>query len=214
MRQIFTLIRQLANVDTTVLVTGESGTGKELVVEALHNAGTRVKGPLIKVNCSALSESLLESELFGHVRGAFTGAVSPRKGRIESAEGGTLFLDEIGEISANLQLKLLRFLQQKQFERVGDVNTLDADVRIVAATNGIFDTLQRAGLQGTERIDPNRPPKPDRRPECDAGQTDGSRPKAWDFQTNHLSQASSLRASGRSGRMMPVELLPHFSGPA
>ena len=135
MRQIFTLIRQLANVDTTVLVTGESSTGKELVVEALHNAGARARGPLIKVNCSALSESLLESELFGHVRGAFTGAVSPRKGRIESAEGGTLFLDEIGEISPNLQLKLLRFLQEKQFERVGDVKTIDADVRIVAATN-------------------------------------------------------------------------------
>jgi len=150
MRQIFTLIRQLANVDTTVLVTGESGTGKELVVEALHNAGARAKGPLIKVNCSALSESLLESELFGHVRGAFTGAVSPRKGRIESAEGGTLFLDEIGEISASLQLKLLRFLQQKQFERVGDVNTLDADVRIVAATNA---DLRLKVQKGTFRED-------------------------------------------------------------
>lgn len=135
MQQIYTLIQQLANVDTTVLITGESGTGKELIVEALHYSGARAKGPLIKVNCSALSEHLLESELFGHVKGAFTGATFRKIGRIESAEGGTLFLDEIGDISPNLQLKLLRFLQEKNFERVGDVHTLSADVRIIAATN-------------------------------------------------------------------------------
>jgi len=150
MRQIYSLIQQLANVDTTILITGESGTGKELILEALHYSGNRAKGPLIKVNCSALSENLLESELFGHVRGAFTGAIHSKKGRIEAAEGGTLFLDEIGDISANLQLKLLRFLQEKNFERVGDVKTLSADVRIVAATNA--DLYQKV-KEGSFRSD-------------------------------------------------------------
>ncbi len=150
MRRIYTLIQQLANVDTTVLITGESGTGKELIVEALHYSGIRSKGPLIKVNCSALSEHLLESELFGHVRGAFTGATYSKKGRIEAAEGGTLFLDEIGDISPNLQLKLLRFLQEKNFERVGDVNTLSADVRIIAATNA---DLSQKVQEGSFRSD-------------------------------------------------------------
>ncbi len=146
MRQIYALVQQLANVDTTVLVTGDSGTGKELIVEAIHAAGHRAEGPLIKVNCSALSENLLESELFGHVRGAFTGATHKKKGRIELAEGGTLFLDEIGEISPNTQVKLLRFLDEKKYERVGDVKTLDADVRIVTATNADLLKKVKAGL--------------------------------------------------------------------
>jgi PAS domain S-box-containing protein len=150
MRRIYTLIQQLANVDTTVLITGESGTGKELVMKALHYSGLRAKGPLIKVNCSALSEQLLESELFGHIRGAFTGAVCQKAGRIESAQGGTLFLDEIGEISQNTQLKLLRFLQEKQFERVGEVSPISADVRIIAATNA---DLSQKVVQGSFRSD-------------------------------------------------------------
>ncbi len=113
----------------------DSGTGKELIAEAVHYASRRVRGPLVKVNCAALSESLLESELFGHVRGAFTGAVKDRVGRCQAAEGGTLFLDEIGDISPQFQAKLLRFLEQKEFERIGDSRTLKADVRVIAATN-------------------------------------------------------------------------------
>jgi PAS domain S-box-containing protein len=135
MREIERLIALLADMDTTVLVSGESGTGKELVVEALHAAGGRAARPLIKVNCSALSESLLESELFGHTKGAFTGAVMHKVGRFEAAEGGTIFLDEIGDISARIQLKLLRFLDLKEYERVGESRTRKADVRVVAATN-------------------------------------------------------------------------------
>jgi PAS domain S-box-containing protein len=150
MQKIYVLIQQLADVDSTVLITGESGTGKELVVEALHYTGHRSKGPLIKVNSSALSEGLLDSELFGHVRGAFTGAEKDKIGRIEAAEGGTLFLDEIGDISAVIQLKLLRFLEEREFERVGDSKTLKSDVRIVAATN--IDLYQKVH-QGIFRKD-------------------------------------------------------------
>ena len=146
MREILTLVQRLASVNTTVLITGESGTGKELIANALHGAGRRADGPLVKVNCSALSESLLESELFGHVRGAFTGATARKAGRIESAEGGSLFLDEIGDISPSLQLKLLRFLQEKQFERVGEAKTLNADVRIIAATNADLSLKVKNGL--------------------------------------------------------------------
>jgi transcriptional regulator with PAS, ATPase and Fis domain len=135
MQQVFTLVRQLGSVDTSVLVTGESGTGKELVADALHYNGDRRNGPLVKVNCSALSENLLDSELFGHVRGAFTGAVRDKVGRFEAAHGGTILLDEIGDISPMIQLKLLRVLDTKQYERVGDSATREVDVRVVAATN-------------------------------------------------------------------------------
>lgn len=129
------LIRDLADVQTTVLVTGESGTGKELVVDALHNSGERRDGPLVKVNCAALSENLLESELFGHVAGAFTGAVKDKVGRFQRADGGTIFLDEIGEISQHMQLRLLRVIESMEFERVGDATPLKVNVRLVAATN-------------------------------------------------------------------------------
>ena len=135
MQGIYTLIENLAKVQTTVLITGESGTGKELVVKALHYAGNCSNRPLIKVNCSALSETLLESELFGHVKGAFTGAVSDRVGRFQMAEGGTIFLDEIGDITPKMQLQLLRVLQEKEIDRVGDSTPIRVDVRIVAATN-------------------------------------------------------------------------------
>ena len=135
MQDIYKLLEQLSSLDSIVLILGESGTGKELVADALHYGGARAGNPLIKVNCSALSESLLESELFGHVRGAFTGAVRDKVGRIQAAQSGTLFLDEIGDISPLIQLKLLRFLEQKEYERVGESRTCTADVRIIAATN-------------------------------------------------------------------------------
>lgn len=135
MQDVYRLLEQLAPLDATVLICGESGTGKELAADALHYGGARASSQMVKVNCSALSESLLESELFGHVKGAFTGAVRDKVGRIEAAEGGTLFLDEIADISPLIQLKLLRFLEQKEYERVGESNTRKADVRIIAATN-------------------------------------------------------------------------------
>jgi two-component system response regulator HydG len=135
MQEIYSLIESLADVQTTVLITGESGTGKELAAEALHYKGIRSHKPLVKVNCSALSESLLESELFGHVKGAFTGAVKDKVGRFQRADKGTIFLDEIGDISHRIQLRLLRVLQDMEFERVGDSTPIKADVRVVAATN-------------------------------------------------------------------------------
>jgi len=130
-----TMIRDLADVQTTVLVTGASGTGKELVVDALHYSGERHRGPLVKVNCAALSENLLESELFGHVAGAFTGAVKDKIGRFQRADGGTIFLDEIGEITQRMQLRLLRVIENMEFERVGESTPIKVDVRLVAATN-------------------------------------------------------------------------------
>ena len=135
MLDIFRLLERLSEVDTTVLVTGESGTGKELVAKALHYMGGRSKQPIITVNCSALAETLLESELFGHVKGSFTGAIKDVRGRFESANGGSIILDEIGDISPKLQLKLLRVLQEKEFERVGDSTPIKVDVRVIACTN-------------------------------------------------------------------------------
>ena len=150
MQRIYSLIESLANIPTTVLINGESGTGKELVAAALHDSGVRSNGPFVKVNCSALSEPLLESELFGHVRGAFTGAISDKIGRFQKAHGGTLFLDEIGDISPAVQMRLLRVLQESEFERVGDSTTIKVDVRIVAATN---QKLTEKVRQGTFRQD-------------------------------------------------------------
>ena len=135
MQKVYRLIEDLADVQTTVLITGESGTGKELVAEALHYRGGRSGNPLVKVNCAALSENLLESELFGHVRGAFTGAIKDKIGRFQRADGGTIFLDEIGDISPGMQSRLLRVLQEMEFERVGDSTPIKVDVRVIAATN-------------------------------------------------------------------------------
>ncbi len=134
-RGVLSTVRALADVQTSVLITGESGTGKELVADALHAIGPRSDRPLVKVNCSALSESLLESELFGHVRGAFTGADRDKVGRFERADGGTIFLDEIGEITPRMQLRFLRVLESMEFERVGDSTPLRVDLRVIAATN-------------------------------------------------------------------------------
>jgi DNA-binding NtrC family response regulator len=135
MREVLDLVAQIGPSKASVLVTGESGTGKELIAEAIHAASPRAGKPLVRLHCAALAESLLESELFGHERGAFTGAVARREGRFKQAEGGTLFLDEIGEIPMSTQVKLLRVLQEKAFERVGGNETLKVDVRIIAATN-------------------------------------------------------------------------------
>ncbi|MFH7320341.1 sigma-54 interaction domain-containing protein [Desulfurivibrio sp. D14AmB] len=134
-QHVFSLIRKVADADTTVLVRGESGTGKELVAQALHQEGGRRQGPFVAVNCGAIPAELLESELFGHERGAFTHAVRTRPGRFELADGGTVFLDEIAEMSPMLQVKLLRVLQEKKFERVGGTRTIVSDFRVVAATN-------------------------------------------------------------------------------
>ena len=136
---LFSMIRDIAPTNTTVLIQGENGTGKELIANAIHFNSPNVKKPFIKLNCGVLAESLLESELFGHVKGAFTGAIKDKIGRFELANGGTLFMDEIGDISPNMQVKLLRVLQEGEFERVGGTETLKVDVRIVAATNKILE---------------------------------------------------------------------------
>ncbi len=135
MQEILTLVAQVGPSRASVLISGESGTGKELIAEAIHGASTRTSRPLVRLNCAALAEGLLESELFGHERGAFTGAVGRREGRFKQADGGTLFLDEIGEIPLETQVKLLRVLQERSFERVGGNETIKVDVRILAATN-------------------------------------------------------------------------------
>ncbi|MCC6336096.1 MAG: sigma-54-dependent Fis family transcriptional regulator [Myxococcales bacterium] len=135
LQAVFDVVKRAAPTRATVLILGESGTGKELIAQAIHEESPRRAKPFVKVNCAALSETLLESELFGHEKGSFTGAVGRREGRFELADGGTLFLDEIGDISPGLQVKLLRVLQQREFERVGGTTTLKVDVRVVAATN-------------------------------------------------------------------------------
>jgi len=145
MTEVFDLVAQVAPHTTTVLLLGESGTGKELVAQAIHGASPRSDGPFVKVNCGALPETLLESELFGHERGAFTGAVARRLGRFEQATGGTIFLDEVGELAPASQTRLLRVLQEREFERVGGNTTLKVDVRVIAATSRDLEAMVRAG---------------------------------------------------------------------
>jgi Nif-specific regulatory protein len=150
MRQVYEQVGHVARTNATVLIRGESGTGKELVAEAIHHNSLRARQPFVKVNCAALAETLIESELFGHERGAFTGAHARRKGRFELAQGGTLFLDEIGDIPVTTQAKLLRVLQFREFERLGGSETLRSDVRLVAATNR---DMERAIATGAFRED-------------------------------------------------------------
>jgi Nif-specific regulatory protein len=145
MRQVYELLSQVAPSDATVLITGESGTGKELIAAELHRLSKRAGAPLIKINCAALPESIIESELFGHERGAFTGAVNQRKGRFELAHRGTLFLDEIGELSPQIQVKLLRVLQERELERVGGTGTIKVDVRLITATNRNLEEAVKSG---------------------------------------------------------------------
>lgn len=150
MQQVKRLIDQVASSDATVLILGESGTGKEVIAQTLHRQSLRAKQPFIPVNCGAIPSDLLESELFGHEKGAFTGAITTRRGRFELAEGGTLFLDEIGDMSLEMQVKLLRVLQEKSFERVGGGKTLYSDVRVVAATH---HNLEQRVAEGLFRLD-------------------------------------------------------------
>ena len=135
MQVVFDQIAKVAKSPSTVLILGETGTGKELVAQAIHYNSDRANGPFVRVHCAALPENIIESELFGHEKGAFTGAISEHKGRFEMADGGTIFLDEIGEISATLQVKLLRVLQEHEFERVGGNKTIHVNIRVIAATN-------------------------------------------------------------------------------
>jgi len=135
MRDVYQFIARVAPRDITVLIFGESGTGKELVARAIHRTSSRANKPCVAINCAALAENLLESELFGHEKGAFTGAIAQKKGKLEIAEGGTVFLDEIGELAPLLQAKLLRVLQEREFERVGGTRTIKLDVRLITATN-------------------------------------------------------------------------------
>ncbi len=145
MREVYRLTRLVAPTPTSVLLVGETGTGKEMVARAIHRLSPRAEGPYVRVNCGALAESLLESELFGHVKGAFTGAIDNKTGRFEAAHGGTIFLDEISSMSAKLQVKLLRVLQEKEFERVGESRTIRVDTRVVAATNQFLTDEIEAG---------------------------------------------------------------------
>jgi DNA-binding NtrC family response regulator len=145
MRKVYRLTRQVAPTRASVLLVGETGTGKELIARAIHRLSPRAEGPYVRVNCAALPESLLESELFGHVKGAFTGAIENKTGRFEAAHGGTIFLDEISTISLKLQSKMLRVLQEHEFERVGESRTIRVDPRVVAATNTFLEDEIDAG---------------------------------------------------------------------
>jgi transcriptional regulator with PAS, ATPase and Fis domain len=150
MRTLFQLIETIAPTTATVLIEGETGTGKEMVARAVHQTSPRHRARFVAINCSSIPETLLDAELFGHARGAFTGAVSARVGRLEQADGGTLFLDEVGTMPMSLQMKLLRVLQEREFERLGDSRTIKVDVRLVAATNA---DLQKMVREGTFRED-------------------------------------------------------------
>src|SRR5208337_2745541 len=143
--RVFETIDKVAPTDVTVLIRGESGTGKELVARAIHSRSPRANGPFVAVNCAAFSRELVESELFGHEKGSFTGAIARREGKFEAAEGGTLFLDEIGDMNLETQAKLLRVIQEKRFERIGGNQSLSANVRIIAATNQDLETMVTEG---------------------------------------------------------------------
>src|SRR5947209_3107682 len=145
LREVFRLTHLVAPTRASVLLVGETGTGKEVIARAIHRLSPRADGPYVRVNCGALNESLLESELFGHVKGAFTGAIDNKTGRFEAAHGGTIFLDEISSMSHKLQVKLLRVLQEREFERVGESRTIHVDTRVIAATNQLLEDEIEAG---------------------------------------------------------------------
>jgi transcriptional regulator with PAS, ATPase and Fis domain len=148
MEEVYRITRRVARSNASVLLLGETGTGKELIASAIHQLSNRASGPFVRVNCGALSENLLESELFGHVHGAFTGAIKNRTGRFEAAHTGTIFLDEISSTSRMLQVKLLRVLQEREFERVGDTQTIQVDVRVIAASNrNLMDLVENDGFR-------------------------------------------------------------------
>src|SRR5437016_12796906 len=155
MRAVYRLVRLVSSSRASVLLVGETGTGKEVMARNVHRLSSRADGPYVRVNCGALSESLLESELFGHIKGAFTGAVDNKTGRFEAAHGGTIFLDEISSMSFRLQVKLLRVLQEREFERVGDSRTIRVDTRVIAATN---QSLEDEIEAGPFRDDPHQRP--------------------------------------------------------
>src|SRR5262249_13358910 len=146
MKRLLQLLETVAGTNSTILITGETGTGKEIAARAIHHNSPRRGARFVALNCSAIPETLLEAELFGHVRGAFTGASGPRQGRLEKAHKGTLFIDEVGTMSAALQMKLLRALQEREFERVGDSQTIRVDVRVIAATNNDLRRMVADGL--------------------------------------------------------------------
>ncbi|MBW1834893.1 MAG: sigma-54 factor interaction domain-containing protein, partial [Deltaproteobacteria bacterium] len=150
MQEVFRLIEKVADSDSTVIINGETGTGKGLAARAIHWYSYRKSKPFVSINCGAIPENLLESELFGHVRGAFTGATTTRRGKFEIADGGTIFLDEIGDMSPDLQVKLLRVLEEREFEQVGGCKTIKVDVRIIAATHR---NLEEEVQKGTFRQD-------------------------------------------------------------
>src|SRR5207248_8210161 len=145
MKEIFQFLARVAPSDSTVLIEGESGTGKELVAKALHRNSPRATKPFVAINCAAIPETLLEDDLFGHERGAFTGAATQKKGRLEVADGGVVFLDEIGELAPALQVKLLRVLQEREFERVGGTHPIKVNIRLIAATNRELEQALREG---------------------------------------------------------------------
>ena len=145
MKRIYDMVARVAKSDSTILLQGESGTGKELIARAIHFNSSRAKKPFITVNCSAIPENLMESELFGHVKGAFTGAIKDKAGKFEAAEGGTIFLDEIGDVRKDLQVKLLRVLQEKSIDKVGSTQDINVDVRVIVATNILLETAIEEG---------------------------------------------------------------------
>jgi len=145
MRKVFSLVERVGDTDTTLMINGETGTGKGLIARAIHKKSNRSDKPFVQINCGAIPENLLESELFGHLKGAFTGATAPKKGKFEMADGGTLFLDEIGDMSLDLQVKLLRALEEKEFEPVGGCRTIKVDVRVIAATHRDLKTKVKEG---------------------------------------------------------------------
>lgn len=208
MQEVYRITRKAANSQASVLLIGETGTGKELIARALHRMSVRASGPMVKVNCGALSESLLESELFGHVRGSFTGAVSNRTGRFEAAHTGSLFLDEINSTGLSLQVKLLRVLQEREFERVGDTQTIRVDVRVIAASNRDLWSLVKKGdfredLYWRLNVIPIRIPPLRERP-ADVRQLIG-------FFTQYYSQANSVNITRISETAL--EALEGYSWP-